>query len=332
MTYNHFVIHKSVFDERMVSSLSSPYVIAISDLFRDEHVHLVATLLKTRDPFKNIPRIRSEQLEDSKKIHHISEHYFTKCSEKHDFFCDVTFNTLPLKYMCMKSILRNLDYLHNIEMVKVPKPLSIQTSEMIKLPNYVLRDIFKQSKSRYHLPEFNEQSLPITYDEIFQLFTEQDIIWYKKLVVWFQNDLHFVDCLKTYKNHNFSHLIFVIIDFITADNNSVKMCLKCINFENENGYYQRRYTLRIFVDDVHYFAVFMQDPINWCRACQQIPLFQLLTISQFEYLYPCFISDYYKYDKSEVIKMEYFEKGVKVKNNYAYAKSSFGGTNHPYII
>lgn len=332
MTFNHFVIHKSVFDQRMVSSLSSPCIIKVTELFRDEHVHLVVAHLKTREPFKNIPKIRSEQLEHSKKLIHISEHYFTKCSKKHDFFCDVTFDTLPLKYMCIKSILRNLDYLHDIETVKVLKPLSMQTSEMVKLPKYVLRDIFNQSKSRYHLPEFNEQSVAITYDEIFQLFTEQDIIWYKKLVVWFQNDLYFAECLKTYRKHNFSHLIIVVIDFITADDNIVKMCLKCMNFESENGYYWRRYKLKFVYDDVFRYAVFMQDPINWCRACQQIPLFQLLTFSEFEYLYPCVLSDYYTYGKSKIIKMEYFEKGIKVKNNYVYARSSFGGTHHPYIF
>lgn len=309
MTYNHyyhFVIHESAFHQKLESRLS---ISDCSKWYGNEHVH-IHLVARTDKPIKNNMWIRSEEMKDAKKPIEIYRHYFIP--GEHDFFCNVTFNVETLKYVCMKSFLRNLNYLHDMEKLKLPRRL--------------VRDIFRQSKSRFRLFEFHSQDVTVNYTDIIQFFTKQDVIWPKKLVVWFQNDVSF--------NYDFeehvSRFVIVTFEFITADNNCVEMCLKCMNFENENGYYKRKYTLKLKI----HISEFIMDPMHWCRACQQVPLFQLLSCSEFEYLYPYSIIDYFCKDTCAypVIKMDYFENGVKVKCKYVFSDTSFGGNNNPYII
>lgn len=302
MTHYHFVIHKSAFHENLLSRLSMKH---FSNWFRDDHRHLTAYSAK---PIENNMWIRSEEIKDSKKAIRIYRHFV---QEEHDFYCDVTFNVETLKYLCIKSFLRNLNYLHDMEKLKLPKCL--------------VRDIFWQSKSRFRLSEFHNQNVMVNYIEIIPFFRKQDFIWPKNLVVWFQNDLSL-----NYDFENYiSRFIIVNFDFETGDNNCVKMCLKCMNFENENGYYQRRYTLKLNIN----VCKFILDPMNWCRACQQVPLFQLLSYSKFQCLYPYKVIDYLHIRSSShpIIKRDYFDNGVKVDSKYVLSKSSFGGINNPYI-
>lgn len=314
MVFHHVVIHKSALG-MLESNLLK---IKISQLWRNEHVHLIVHSTKK---LKNSAGIRSEWF-DSSKLDYFDTRYFQCSEKKHDFFCDATFSISPLKNTCIKIILRNLDCLHNMEKLELPKRFLI--------------DIFQQSKSRFHLRESDpstKKSLLQCY-KIFGSHTERDIVFDKKFVVWFQDNGNYEFLRGIYVKY--SERLIVHYDFVTTANNSVKLCLKCMKFESENGYYQRRYMLKEWRFPSSNVA-FFQNPMNWCHACQQVPLFQLLTVSQFDDSYTFSISEYFeKYIsfgkvREPVIKTEYFEKGVKVKSHYVFSQTSFGGINHSYI-
>lgn len=303
----HVVIHKSAllkFDRNLSN-------IKISQLWRNEHVHLIVHSI---NGIRNSEGIRSQRIELS-KLDYIDKH-FISCSEKeHEFSCNVTFGISLLKNMCIESILKNLDYLHNMEKLKLPK--------------HLLMDIFQKSKSDFHLPEFDGQSPSVKTigRTILERFTQQDMIFHKKFVVWFQNEI----CFKM--SYCSLRTVIVFFYFTTADNDSVKMCLKCMKFEHGNGYYQRRYVLvqRHFISNT---KLFVQDLGNWCNVCRQVPLFQILTRTQYDNLYKYDIfendTDYMSYDKL-LIKTDYFENDEKIQSRYVLSKTAFGGTNHPYI-
>lgn len=216
--------------------------------------------------------------------------------------------------MCIASIIKNLSYLHDMEKLNLPKTL--------------LRDIFWQSKTHFHLPEFD--GIRRTADErMFHFFIQQDTIFHKKFIIWFQTKESIFNRLAC----ELSHFYVVYYYFTTVEQYNVRMCLKCMKFQYEKGYYERKYWLlsRYLIPD------FIMHPSNWCHACQQVPLFQVLTYNQFDYLYAYDIyeNDWYNRSVLEIIdpliKTDYFEKGFKVKSQYVLSKKSFGGNSHPYI-
>lgn len=299
MKFYHVVIHKLA----LVNFDINLFNIKVSKLWRNEHLHLIVHSI---DELENSEGIRSYRI-DLSDLHYIDDHFIT-CSEKeHDYFCSVSFGITSLKNMCIISVLKNLDYLHNMKRLKLPK--------------CILKDIFQQSKFGFSLPEFSGQSR-VTNWKMYEIFTKQDIVFHKKDVFLIQNE----HSLELYRYIGRSVIVF--FDFNVTDNDSIKMCLECMKFENENGYYQRRYKLLQFYFH-SYNEMFVKDPINWCHVCRQVPLFQILTYDQFNSLYKY---DMYEDNTDEpVIKIDYFEKGDKVKSLYVSSKTIFGGPYHPYI-
>lgn len=319
--YYHVVIHKS----QLETFGTNTGCISISKLWNNEHVHLIAYSERL---LKNRAGIRLEEIEFSNrlpyelsksklksKLYYIAEHFIFCQEEQHDFFCKVTFNVFlldniyndtfivsSLKNECIAFILKNLNYLHDMEKLKLPKSL--------------LRDIFRISKSHFRLPEFDGQNRVervIAKDiKVFETFTKHDIVFNKKFVGYFQNMDSDSICIELEN----LHIVFAY--FKTVNDDKINMCLRCMRFENENGYFKRMFAVLDCCNSSNY--KFIKDPINWCRACQQVPLFQLLTFAQFNKLYTCHLNirEWIKYfgvcNGETLIKIDYFEKGDKVKS------------------
>lgn len=305
--FDHVVIHKSAFE--IFSALNVIYF-DISPLWNNEHVHLIVESFE-REPLKNNAKIQTQQIKSQSNLNYIQDH-FMYCREKeHNFFCNFTFTLPSLKNRCITSILKKLDYLHDMEKLNLPKTL--------------LKDIFQQSKSHYQLQGIDGQSCTVKRTFL-EFLNQQDIVFPKKFVVWFQTkdnltpDIPFMSDLSRF---------FVVYYYFRSDTQySIKLCLKCMKFENENGSYQRNYWLL----KQQFNADFTQQPMNWCHACQQVPLFQVLTDNQFDnlYTYDIYENDWYKNNNTalelliktdyfdEVVKLliktDYFEEGVKVKS------------------
>lgn len=290
----HVIVHKSALE--ILDKNLPPLKFYLRRNWRNEHVHLIAT---SKEQFKNFAVIRSEQIERS-KLDYILNRYFFGSKEKHDFMCDVTVNISSLKNMCIKTILKNLNYLHNMQTLKLSDSF---------LPKKLLKDIFQQSKTHFHLPDFKGQNYVINYKS----FTKQDIVFCKKFVVWFQTTpFQNINFLQYF---NISQFFIVYYSFETADNDTVQMCLQCINFEKENEDFQRNYWPLFAKEN----EKFIQNPLNWCNVCQQVPLFQILTYEQFNYLYDVEFIQLLKYsligiEDQYLIKTDYFKKGNKVKS------------------
>lgn len=305
----HVVVHESV----LIKVLTLVHIFIISKLWKNKHFHLIVyvNFSKIWDFNKllhNNDKIRSEKI-DFSIIRYVNDHFFN-CSEKeHDSFCNFTLTISSLKHMCIESILKNLDYLHNMEKLKLPKPL--------------LKDIFQQNKSIFNPKEYNDLIFTASQTEkIFENLTQQDVIFPKDIVFWLQKKDNNVFQYYTRES------LLVFFDFMSKSSVSVRMCLKCMKFENENGNYQRRYKLMRWVN----ICCFVQDPNNWCKACRQVPLFQILTYVQYRNLYKFDIYDpIYMSKLDPLIKTDYFENGEKVKNRLVSNETMFGGTHHPYI-
>lgn len=202
--------------------------------------------------------------------------------------------------MCINLVLKNLDYLHDMEKLELPKK--------------ILKDIFQQSKCYLELPKSSAKYF-LLYRTNCKLFHEQDFVFRKQFVVDFKTTYtQFIDAW-------FAKIDFFIVfyDFKTTDNKFTKMCLKCMTFENEGKNFQRRYLL-FKHKDTWKSCKFIQNAKSWCVVCKQVPLFQILTPAQFNDLYPIHVSEYnairYYNIKIPFIKTDYFEKGVKIKSEF----------------
>lgn len=312
----HIIIHKlalETFEKIWTTGFDSSNLtyIAISPLQRDEHIHMLVEK-RARKEFENGTRIRSERIISKLKFNDVLNKYFY-CRKEHDFFCNITFNCPTLQSICIKSILKNLNYLHSMEKLKLPKK--------------IIKEIFLQSKQDLLLPESNSKWDTLN-STIFEFFAEQDIAFHKQFVAYFQTTWDIYG--------EFSDFLIVFYDFRIANNEIVKMCLKCMKFENGNNDFERKYGFfkSIFILKN---TEFVQNPMNWCHTCKQVPLFQILTHAQFDDLYTFDIFENYNRHSTFItieeplIKTDYFEKGVKVKSDYVTSKKIFGGCNHPYL-
>lgn len=302
--YYHVIIHKSAlktFDENLL-------YFAISPLFHNEHLHLIVQP-HDQKPLKNNARIRSERIETESKLQFIFKRLFFKFRKReYDYFCGLKLTISSLKDMCITSIVENLNYLHNTEKLNFPKTL--------------LEDIFQQSKSQFcYLPESDSQ-ISTADNAIFENFIQQDIVLHKKIVVWFQFGDLTDDLFESYGP------LVVYYHFKIARGDKITLCLKCMKFENKNGCYVRNYSIL----NSRFKFDFIKNPINWCRACQQVPLFQILTCIKFGDLYGYDLfknQTYYNIMRGGIthpitnlfFKKDYFENSVKVKSKYFYHKN-----------
>lgn len=312
LTFYHVIIHhKSAFWKTFDKNFT---YYGISPLCNCEHVHLIV-LPKNGRILENNAEIQSEPITSSSKYHFIYKYIIYSKKAENNFFCNFTFIFPSLKYMCITSIIKNLNYLHDMETLKLPKIL--------------LKEIFQQSKSRFHLPEFHGQNYTVD-KTTFELFNQQDKVYQKKFVAWFQATEFINSSFECESAHFFSSFecelayFFVVYYYFTIDKKTeIKMCLKCMKFENKNGCYQRKY----FLLAQRRKPKFIRNPLNWCQACQQVPLFQMLTFFQYDnlYAYNIYENDWYNrsgLDKKlePLIKIENFENDVKIESQYMFSK------------
>lgn len=288
----HVTIHKSKLKLFFKNNL---YLRRISKLWKDKHFHLI---IDSGDPLQNTEGIQLEQT-DFSKYNTLEAHFFNS-EKEHNLYCTFPFSISSLQSMCIELILKNLNYLHNMEKLNLPKP--------------VLQDIFQQSKSKFRAIEY--ESLNFTENQkakIFENLARQDVIFHKQIVIWLQKTV-------IYNIYNYiEQADIVFFEFVTLDSNSIQLCLKCMKYENKRGNYKRLYSLlkhRWIYRDL----TFIQDPSNWCQACQQVALFQILNYDQYKNLYSYCISENRRFTYSvmqtdkTLIKTDYFEKGIKIKS------------------
>lgn len=274
---------------------------------KDKHVHLIVQPSDGK-PLKNSAEIQVEQIKFEYKLHLIGLRLFFYRS--HDFFCNFDFTISLLKDMCIESLLKHVDYLHNLKKLNLPKKL--------------FKEIFEKSILHFHLPEFDGRNLKLE-NEIFEYFVHQDVAFHKNFVFWFQIKKIFDEQLNDF---------FVVYYLFEGGCN---LCLKCMKYRIKNGTYKRRYWL---ADNINKVAI-IQNYKYWCIACQQVPLFQILTHSQFYNLYAYNINIvntrnfYFNFllfgKKNFLVKKDYFENGYYIKSEYVVSEKSFNVINCPYI-
>lgn len=297
MAYYPYYYHVIICKSKLNTFLSNNYLSLkkTSKLWKNEHYHLI---VQSEKLLQNTEGVQSEEILYFKNMN-FKSHFFEGSEKEHDFFCNSSFTVSSLKNMCIATILKNLNYLHDMEKLKLPKPL--------------FKNIFQQSKSKLRPIKYNELVFMENHHprKIFDNFIQLDVIFHKKIVFWIKNFVFYNS------RYEFERPFIVLFDFITPDSDSVQMCLKCMKYENEEGNYQRRYRLWKLVwrfKDL----LFNQNPRNWCRACQQVPLFQVLNSTEYRkfYKYDIFETNYDWIDNKLLIKMDYFKNGEKIKSQY----------------
>lgn len=291
--FYHVVIQKSALE----TFPTNVEYIRISPLWNNEHIHLIVQW-HGHKPLKNNVGIRSERILLISKANFIFNHCFNCDNDEHNFFCNFACTISSLKNICITSILKNVNYLHNLEKLNLPESL--------------LKDIFEQSKYHCHLPEIDNQRR--IKKKILESFIQQDIAFDKKFVAWLQtanNSAISNICIN-------SHIFIVYYYFKTDEKHNI--CLKCMKFESKNGNYKREY----YFSESYFKGFLIQHFSNWCRTCQQVPLFQVLTYDQLYNLYS--IESFYEFDdivgnksykeKEPIIKTDYFENNIKLKSQY----------------
>lgn len=284
----HIVIHKLAF-ENFLSSLNENIIVfkCSEDLTRD-HAHM---LLWSNEQYKSSQNILSEPVQDYFHKDYILTHFIIAPPNKHDIVCNVTFNIDPLKSKCMKLILNNFRYSGHIN----------KLYEL--LPKRIIGNIFQYSKFHYDFPKWDGKNF------IRNVYLCKIDYWYdKNFVVCYQNtpDL--------YKDDFF----IVHFYFLTGNtsNDKINLCLRCMNFEAENGTYRRKYVVfySIFLSDMEEFV---RGPENWCHACKQVPLFQTLTDYDMREKYNFNVKIFKKlkfFEESKIVdlKTDYFVNGILI--------------------
>ena len=230
-------------------------VFCVSPLWQQEHTHLIVW---NRKPFTNEnSNIRIELMKNENHGIFIRENLINSCEKRHDFLCSAIYNNSSLKDVGLKTILNNLSYLHDMK--------------QLKLPNVLYNDLFQYSLSHFCLPEYiPEMYEHKNYEPNYELFFQVDRIFDKETVVWL------------YTAHNLNIPFGFVLSFkflTTTKDEKFKMCIHCMKFKMGNRFYRRIYKIR-YREDYCYPHNFIQNLMNWCYACRQVPLFQLLSASE----------------------------------------------------
>ena len=264
----HLILHKSRFREFILELDQNITVLEYSVLWRNDHIHLLIYMkqkIKSLSNFKILP---------VKNARYIYRNFISGGKERHDLICNASFKVLSLQILSMNIILKKLHYLHNMF--------------QLDLPNLLYKKLFKQSQIYFSIPSYADKSFDL--NEL--TFSKDDCVYTKEFVSWIQRKRFLVF-------HNFSYIQH---QFISHDNKIYNFCLKCMNFEMEDGKFIKISELK----PVPPFDTFSlsRNPLNWCHACKQVPLFYIP-------MHPCLLckSDFNNYEKTD-----YYEDGRIVKS------------------
>lgn len=150
------------------------------------------------------------------------------------------------------------------------------------LPQTVLERIFC-SKGYVPMPKWNRQDIRARFVKITnlsilcELFKQKDIRFSKEFVVWFQNEDLCFDQIKD------THQV-IFYYFVTDGNTYNSICLTCMKESLKSFKIMCPFKRHYFnVNDFRFHH--MQFSSYWCIKCKQVPLFQILSLQDYEVQY-----------------------------------------------
>lgn len=193
----------------------------------------------------------------------------------------VSFAPSCLVELCMKVIVRRTD-LRGLEEGKwgslLPETLYQQLS------------LYKQNIESWNVPQnaatSNGKSKIVRVFDVrsaINLFNEKDRKFSKDFADWFQNDDSI--CFEEFKNSHRLVLIRFKAEDLYACYSYFWYCFECMRRKLRGyriiNYFARTYKIR----DVTFFDCIRERCDYWCHDCKQVPLFQILSLQEFDEQY-----------------------------------------------
>ena len=237
----HIILHKSEFHKFISQLNENIFILACSDFWKNEHVHLVVRYSKKKFNFSVnfiIPPIRIKD-----KIY-VYLNFIWSSEEGHNLVCNASFNVLCLQTLSMNVILKNLNYLHNME--------------KLNLPTFLQKQLFERSQHYYALPDYSRQDFKMK-----DLSFPEDISIYKKdFVVWTQE--------RKYRNVQGNDLILYNFQ---SDGVFYDYCFKCMKFMMGKRKFCKNSFF--FTSSIAVKKFYIKRIESWCHSCKQVPLFYI---------------------------------------------------------
>ena len=193
----------------------------------------------------------------------------------------VKFETSSLQEIAMDKILSNLINLHDLKQLKLPVSL--------------IKKLFQRAKFHFKLPVWDRK-------RVFDISTV-DCTYNWDFVVQYQNE-----------EDIFTSSRYLVENYFIANKKIMKMCLKCIKYEIENGSYCRIFRF-LESKSLSFINSFVTNALNWCNICKCVPLFQTLTDKELDIMYRVKASDPLLSHKTVLRKVYFKEDGFKDEYN-----------------